>query len=250
MINTPVTMEEDFYDPLYSEEQNPKKRFKTQETTKKNQDVLSFIVTPLSSRFKQYISSLVEKTDSDEAISIIEEVAESNVGPQLFDSLIDKLQAVIQEKDELTSFVKKILFFESRPCKSGINCENFTKNCVFSHDICKEVVLNHVKSSTAEEIKNYCATFGPVKKIKRMNLQKHLVVYEKAEDALNLIKSRDPVLNDPKIKKFFNKKTSNFNSLIAEQEALIQSVNDPKIATKLKINLKKFKDLISEIKNQ
>lgn len=247
-------MDENLYDPLGSDKSSdfvkvPNKRIRVSDTARKPQENQTFIDTPLSESFKKYIRKIINKEDVDSLIVIIENVAEIFVGSDLYKTLLEKLSPVYEDESEAKKIVGKILFYKTKQCKMGINCENIT-DCVFIHDISKEVVINHVPLHLSEKLEKHCSNFGTVTTIKKMNPHKYLVVFENENDALEFIKDRETILGDDQIKKFFNRKRSNLNSLMAEQDELVKSLfeqGNKKLAIKMRIGLKKIRDTISEM---
>lgn len=245
---------QDPYDPTDSHKMNnftksSNKRIKIADSYQKRYEKIRFIDTPLRTDLRSFIKNIVDEKDSDRILDIIEEVAATEVGDSLFNKLVDNLCSFFEDEEGTKKVVGQILFFKTKPCKNGINCDKIS-DCVFIHDISKEVVVNHIPAPQHDELMIYCSQFGKISNMKRMNSQKLLVIFENVDDALKFIKSREPVLDNKYIKKFFNKVGSNLNSILAEQEQLIQQVfdnGDKKIALKMKIGLKKLKDAILEI---
>lgn len=241
-------MEENLYDPFNSDSQKitERKRFKL---NPKKQENIKFLETPLSLDLKNYISKILEKNENlEEIIKIIENIAEKNIGNNLYEKLIENLNSFFDEESETKKIVGKILFYKSKSCKLGINCENISE-CVFDHDISNEVIVNKVPENISINLQEYCSNFGEIKKIKILNKQKFLVIFKNQIDALSFIKDRNFILDDENIKKFFNKKRSNLNLLFYDQEKIINSLfetEEKKIALKLRLIHNKIKNVVFE----
>lgn len=225
------------------------KRINFGDSQKKAQENIRFIDTPLQCNLKYYISQIVDGKDYEKILEIVEEVAEIEIGDSLYNKLVEKLRSFHEDEESTTKLVGQILFYKSRPCKNAINCEQISE-CVFIHDSSKEVVVNHIDSPDCD-LQGYFSGFGHITSIKRIGRRKYLVTFRNESDAIKFMKDRDPVLGKNYITKFFNKKSSNYNSLIAEQENLIQKIydqgNNKKIAVKMTICIKKLKNAISDI---
>ncbi|EJW03923.1 hypothetical protein EDEG_01779 [Edhazardia aedis USNM 41457] len=69
-----------------------------------------------------------------------------------------------------------------------------------------EVIFNRVPEQfDFRQIREYASKFGTVKEVKSLKEDKFLIKFRHADDAKNLVLSKDIVLGDPQIKKFFNK---------------------------------------------
>lgn len=240
-------MDDNFYNPFKAEEKTEAdsrpKRIKQTSQVKKTTSNLTYLETPLSQELKEFIRTIVQNDNLDKIICTVENVSENYVGIELFNQLNYELQSFLG--DETKKIVNKILFFRTRPCKAGIYCGDL-HNCIFMHDINKEVIINRVPKNAAKQLYDYCAKYGAIDSFRQLNPQKFLVEFNNQNDALEFIKDKKQVLADENIKKFFNKKDTNIFLLINEQEDLIDSLLEKKdkIGVKMKISLHKMKEFL------
>ncbi|KRH93204.1 hypothetical protein M153_13040001955 [Pseudoloma neurophilia] len=231
---------------IQSRSQN--KRLKSTDTSGKGQENIRYLDTPLNHNLVTYIKNIVPNEHFNDIHKTIEEIAENEVGDSLFNNLVESLQSYFADEEESKKIAGQILFYKSRPCKMGHNCENI-QNCVFTHDINREVIVNHVPQALSDKLEEYCIKYGQITHIKALHSHKFLIIFEEDTSALEFIRDRNPVLNDNSIKKFFNKKRVNLNNILNEHELLIQNIFDhgnKKTALKLRENLKKLKEMIHE----
>lgn len=238
--------------------------------TEERKDILR---APLSDGHKSIIYAAIEdKNVAEDVINIIEHTVRSSESDNKFDLIVDALNPLIQSKAKL--IVGKLYIYKRRPCKFNNRCKD--DNCIFVHDKdknlqkrkmddftikrtktfenskTKEVIFNKVdlNKHTEKDIKEYASKFGNVVHIKKLNDCKWVIVFEDDESAQSLVDSRDPVLDDINIKKYFNiienLKRFELVNLLEKQESLINQLQSDSVTSELKRNIFKIKSLVKD----
>lgn len=238
--------------------------------TEERKDILR---APLSEGHKSVIYTAVEdKNVAEDVINIIEHTIRSSESDNKFDIIVEALNPLIQNKAKL--IVGKLYIYKRRPCKFNNKCKE--ENCIFVHDKdknlkkrkvdesiikrvktfdssrTKEVIFNRVDINKYNEndIREYANKFGNVVNLKKLNDSKWVIVFEDEESAKKLVDSRDLVLGDSNIKKYYNiienLKRFELVNLIEKQEGLINQLNNDSVTNELKRNLYKIKTLIKD----
>ncbi|KAG5858685.1 hypothetical protein KMI_12g18480 [Encephalitozoon hellem] len=214
------------------------------------------------------LRDMIAREVGDKASTVIDilEGLVPTVSPEnMYSELVEALTPVLDQKAK--GLVGKVMAYKRKTCRDGDECR--AKNCIFLHGRDKrngectsggsgmkgkeegadasdttskrrkmaepnennEVVFNKVNESrhNPEDLKAYAARFGKITNFKRLNPEKYLVVFEDPESASELVKSSEPVLEDPGIKKFYNVIDNlvkvELKKLFEEQETIIDKMS-------------------------
>ncbi|RVD92185.1 hypothetical protein TUBRATIS_13140 [Tubulinosema ratisbonensis] len=236
---------------------------------------MSNIKFPLAPQQTNIIkNNLIEEYTLEDAIRIIKETVDEVKPEDLYLKLGEALQPLFREKTK--NIVSMLFMFKKKMCRNGENCLIKDK-CIFMHESenekkgkrlltvdenpkkrinqeNNEVIFNKVPSSLANEvlIENYASKFGSVTSIKKLNEGKYLIIFDDCNCARELVYSKDPVLGDSSITKFFNvllnnkQNELNITDLFEEQNELLNSgplvLSDPKNFNRFKFICKKIKE--------
>lgn len=246
----------------------------------KTEDKKDILRAPLIDGQKSIIYREIEDSGvADDVINIIEYTISSSDEVNKFNIIVEALSPLIQDKAKL--IVSKLYLYKRRPCKFNNECKD--KKCIFTHDKDKilktpdnkrktdsestkrpktesestqnrEVIVNRVDSSKfgEDDVLGYLSTFGEIESIKKLNDIKWLITFKEISEAKNFVSSRDPILGDNSIKKYFNSmenmKKYELNSLFDKQEEILKQItsNDIPELEELKRIILRIKTLVKE----
>lgn len=177
--------------------------------------------------------------------------------------------------------VSKLYLYKRRPCKFNNSCKD--QKCIFIHDRDKinktndykrkvepeevkrprndasshrshQVILNRVDSMRHSEsdLIKYVSQFGEIDSFKKLNDIKWLFIFKNTDSARDLVNSRDIILDDTNIKKYYNvmenMKKFELNNLLDKQEDIINRLclNENPDVEELKRVFLRIKVLIKE----
>lgn len=215
--------------------------------------------------------TLTEGYTFDEALKIIKSTINSTEPEKLYKTVFENLEPLFQEKTK--TIVGMLFLYKKKMCRNGNSCLNKDK-CIFLHENeiqtkrlsteestrkrfkqdNNEVVFNKVPVKLANEsfIENYASNFGSVSSIKKLNEGKYLIIFDDSDSAQSLISSKDPVMGDSNITKFFNvilnakQNELNIDEIFEEQNNLLNMgpmvLSDVKNFNRLKYLSKKIKE--------
>ncbi|WUR02249.1 zinc finger C3H domain-containing protein [Vairimorpha necatrix] len=249
---------------------NSEKQFNKFEERK---DILK---TPLLDGQKNIVYSMIDDINvAEDVINIIEHTIKSSNKDIKFDLIVDALSPLIQEKAR--QIVGKLYIYKRRPCKYNNNCKD--EKCIYTHDKdhlenktgnkkrkidelirktnlentkSKEVIFNKVdpRKHSEDDIRLYAAEFGTLASLKKLNETKWLLTFEDEATAKLIVESRNHVMGDENIKKYFNLlenlKKHELQSLIEKTESLLNKLDKNNISDEIKRNFIKIKQLIKE----
>ncbi|KAF9762945.1 hypothetical protein NGRA_1638 [Nosema granulosis] len=250
-------------------------------TMHKNEERKDVLRVPLVEGQREIIYNEIDDNGiADDVINIIEYTISSSNDANKFNIIVEALSPLIQDKAKL--IVSKLYLFKRRPCKFNNNCKD--PKCIFIHDNDKifrnqdnkrkvepeeakrsrcdvgshrsqEVILNRVDGSKHSEadLIDGVSRFGEIESVKKLNDIKWLIVFKDSESAKNLVNSRDVILGDGNIKKYYNvmenMKKYELNSLLDKQEDIINRLNitnNPDVE-ELKRIISRVKVLVKEV---
>lgn len=223
----------------------------------KNDERKDILRVPLIDGQKDIIyNEIDDKGVADDVINIIEYTISSSDDSNKFNIIVEALSPLIQDKAKL--IVSKLYLYKRRPCKFNNSCKD--QKCIFVHDKDKinknqdfkrkvepeevkrprndtqshrsqEVILNRVDSMRHSEsdLIKYISQFGEIESFKKLNDIKWLFVFKDPECARDLVSSRDVILDDSNIKKYYNvmenMKKFELNNLLDKQEEIINRLS-------------------------
>lgn len=186
-------------------------------------------------------------------------------------------------KENTKAFVDKLFMFRKKMCKDGENCAR--PLCLFAHN---DEELSGVKKSVAQDstasysvkrtktesteiiiddfdelkytfnnLRDYLLSFGKISSLRRISKNRYVVTFDEQESALDMISSKESVMGDSTIKKFFNlnlsidqNKKIDLAVLFEEQKRLMDKLNDyfdPSILEKLDTVMLKIRSIVLPI---
>ncbi|KCZ78250.1 hypothetical protein H311_00722, partial [Anncaliia algerae PRA109] len=221
-------------------------------------------------------NTLSEGYTMEDAVKIIKSTINSSKQEVLYASLSEALEPLF--KDKTKTVVGMLFLYKKKMCRNGDKCINKDK-CIFLHeseiDVAKsdrrslvvddntkrrhmednnEVVFNKVPFNLANEvlIEKYASKFGKVSSVKKLNEGKYLIVFNDPISSKNLMESKDPVMGDLTVTKFYNvilnsKPTElSIDEMFEEQNNLLNlssnALLDVKNYNRLKYLCKKIKE--------
>lgn len=218
---------------------------------------------------------------AEDVINIIEHTITSSDELNKFNLIVEALSPLIQDKAKL--IVSKLYLYKRRPCKFGNTCKE--PKCIFIHDKDKiktsdnkrrietegskrykkeadvlnnrEVIINRVDAlkHTESDVVNYISQYGEIESYKKLNDMKWLILFRDSEAGKDFVNSRDAVIGDSSIKKYFNivenMKKYELNSLIDKQEEILnKSELSNSDLEEMRRLLVRMKTLVKEIEDQ
>lgn len=200
----------------------------------------SYLRLPLPEGLKILITRECDKLDvsSAEVISQISSaLTESNIPQALSINLMPLL------KENTHKFITKLMMYRKKACRDGRMCKRGNL-CIFSHESYKrppttnmgvddtEVIFNRVPIDLCDiqGVRDYAMQYGLVSDVKALKDNKFLIKYSSHEEARSLINSKEPVMGDFSIKKFFNKaRTEDLDDLFDQHEDVLRKLGDTNV---------------------
>lgn len=197
----------------------------------------AYLRDPLPEGLKVLISRECDKINLDPS-SIFPLITSSSPSSDVYASLTNSLTPFF--KENTPKFITKLLMYKKKACRDGKACKRGNL-CIFSHNTLKrnspsnagiddtEVIFNRVPIDLCDiqTVKNYAGQYGIICDVKALKDDKFLIKYSTYEEARSLVNSKEPVMGDYAIKKFFNKaRTEDLNDLFDQHDDVLKKLSD------------------------